>query len=220
MEKAREAPVALTRYTRPEFGAAVLIIVDTQRDTLEGKPFAIPGVAQILPALGALVQGFRAAARPIVHVIRLYVPDGSNAELCRKAAIEDGLRIFTPGSRGADIVPALLEDPAIELDATRLLRGELQPAGPGEWIIYKPRWGAFHGTRLEKHLRHLGVSTLVFAGCNWPNCPRASIYEASSRDFRIVVARDAMAGLYPRGEDEMREIGVSVMPVSAIVDSL
>ncbi|WP_459872860.1 hypothetical protein, partial [Endothiovibrio diazotrophicus] len=51
-------------------------------------------------------------------------------------------------------------------------------------MLYKPRWGAFYRTSLESHLRGLDVSTLVFSGCNFPNCPRTSIYQASERDFR------------------------------------
>ena len=77
--------------------------------------------------------------------------------------------------------------------------------------MYKPRWGAFFGTPLEQHLRALGVSTLVFAGCNFPNCPRTSIYEASERDFRIVVLADAISGLYPIARKELENIGVQVV---------
>jgi nicotinamidase-related amidase len=71
----------------------------------------------------------------------------------------------------------------------------VQAFGPDEAAIYKPRWGAFYETPIEDHLRSRGVTTLVFCGCNFPNCPRTSIYEASERDFRIVIARDAISGL-------------------------
>ena len=66
-------------------------------------------------------------------------------------------------------------------------------------------------TSLERHLRELGVSTLVFVGCNFPNCPRASIYEASERDFRVVAVTDAISGMYDRGVAELENIGVSVV---------
>jgi nicotinamidase-related amidase len=48
----------------------------------------------------------------------------------------------------------------------------------------------------------------VFTGCNFPNCPRTSVYEASERDFRIVVLEDALSGLYPQGRKELENIGV------------
>jgi len=80
----------------------------------------------------------------------------------------------------------------------------------------KPRWGAFYKTPLENHLRELRVSTLVFAGCNFPNGPRTSIDEASERDFRIVLVEDAVSGLYGRGKEEMRRIGVRLMRTEAV----
>ena len=67
------------------------------------------------------------------------------------------------------------------------------------------------GTRLEEHLRSLSTSTLVFAGCNFPNCPRTSIYEASERDFRVVAVEDAISGLDERGRTELEAIGARVV---------
>ena len=75
----------------------------------------------------------------------------------------------------------------------------------------KPRWGAFYGTRLEGILGSAAIDTVVVCGCNFPNCPRATIYEASERDFRIVVAADAISGVYKRGADELTDIGVAVL---------
>ena len=105
----------------------------------------------------------------------------------------------------------LLPDPDIRLDAELLLSGAIQQVAPGEVVVYKPRWGAFFGTPLEAHLQELDVSSLAFTGCNFPNCPRTSIYEASERDFRIVLVEDAVSGVYERGLEEMRRIGVRPM---------
>ena len=87
-------------------------------------------------------------------------------------------------------------------------------------MICKPRWGAFYSTPLEAHLRSLGMTTLVVCGFNFPNCPRATIYEASERDFRIVMVRDGVSGLYDRGIEEIRNIGVAVMTVEEIVAAI
>jgi nicotinamidase-related amidase len=64
------------------------------------------------------------------------------------------------------------------------------------------------------------VTSLVFCGCNYPNCPRTSIYEASERDFRVVLARDAISGLYERGEMEMINIGVDLISSTDVVRRL
>jgi nicotinamidase-related amidase len=151
-----------------------------------------------------------------VHIVRLYRSDGSNVDLCRRGLVEGGAAILTPDSEGSQLAPALLPDRSRRLDVDLLLAGGIDVVTRGEIVIYKPRWGAFFGTPLEAHLRTLNVSTLVFCGCNFPNCPRTSIYEASERDFRIVLATDAISGLYERGERELAAIGVQLMSSGAI----
>jgi len=207
-------------YLAPDLTRVALVTIDTQRDTLDGQPFEVPGTSAALPAMRRLAEAFRTADRPIVHVVRLYRPDGSNADLCRRRAVEDGARLVLAGSPGAELAPGLLPAAAPRLDTPLLLAGGIQHVGPREVIIYKPRWGAFFQTPLEVHLRALGVSTLIFSGCNFPNCPRASVYEASERDFRIVLVRDAVSGLYERGEQEMQAIGVGLMDADALVAAL
>jgi nicotinamidase-related amidase len=202
-------------YTRPRPGSAALVLIDVQRDTYaDSAPMLIEGTREAIPAMAELATAFRRRHLPIVHVIRLYKPDGSNADPVRRQAIEHGARFLAAGSMGARIAPELLPN-AVELDHELLLTGGFQQIGPREHVIYKPRWGAFYNTNLEPHLRDNGSDTVVFAGCNFPNCPRTSIYEASERDFRIVLVSDAMSGLYDRGIEECRRIGVRVQDLSA-----
>ncbi|HWF68758.1 MAG TPA: isochorismatase family cysteine hydrolase [Mycobacterium sp.] len=204
-------------YTRPLPDSAVLVLIDVQRDFYaDDAPLPIEGTKAAIPAMAALVTEFRDRAMPIVHVVRLYRPDGSNADMVRKQAIEQGARYAIPGSAGSQIAPELLPNP-VELDHELLLSGELQQIGPREHVMYKPRWGAFYQTKLEQHIRDTGSDTLVFVGCNFPNCPRTSIYEASERDFRIVLVSDALSGLDDRGIKECRAIGVDVRNLSATI---
>jgi hypothetical protein len=42
------------------------------------------------------------------------------------------------------------------------------------------------------------------------------IYEASERDFRIVLVKDAISQLYPKGEEEMKNIGVCLLTTHEI----
>ena len=202
-------------YTRPLRDSAALVLIDVQRDFYaDDAPLPIEGTKAAIPAMASLVTEFRDRAMPIVHVVRLYRPDGSNADVVRKQAIERGARYAVPGSAGSQIAPELLPNP-VELDHELLLSGELQQIGPREHVMYKPRWGAFYQTKLEQHIHDTGSDTLVFVGCNFPNCPRASIYEASERDFRIVLVSDALSGLDDRGIKECRAIGVDVRNLSA-----
>jgi nicotinamidase-related amidase len=204
----------------PQFDASALVIIDTQRDVLDDGPLPIAGTSAALPAMCRLVEAFRAATRPIVHIVRIYEQDGSNADLCRRQLLRDGAPIVIRDSRGSQIAAELLPGPAPDLNAELLLAGGVQELGSHEVAIFKPRWGAFYRTPLEKYLRVHGVSTIVFAGCNFPNCPRTSIYEASERDFRVVLAHDAISGLYERGEQELAGIGVRLMSAAEVEASL
>jgi nicotinamidase-related amidase len=203
------------RYTRPLAASAALVLIDVQRDTYtENAPLPVEGTRQAIPAMARLAAAFRRRGRPIVHVVRLYRPDGANVDLVRRQAVEQGARLLTPGSIGSQIARELLPE-AAALDHVLLLDGGLQQIGAREHIMYKPRWGAFYQTKLEDHLRENRIDTLVFAGCNFPNCPRATIYEASERDFRALLVSDAVSGLYDRGVEECRQIGVDVRDLAA-----
>jgi nicotinamidase-related amidase len=207
-------------YTAPEFAATALVTIDVQRDTLDGAPLEIPGTSAALPRMRTLLDAFRAAAKPIVHIVRLYEADGSNVDLCRRRMVQDGARILAPDATGSQLAEELQPKSDLKLDAELLLGGEVQSLGAGEVAIHKPRWGAFYNTALEDHLREHHVSTLVFCGCNFPNCPRSSIYQASERDYRVVLARDAISGLYERGERELAGIGVHLMSAGGVAKAL
>jgi nicotinamidase-related amidase len=214
-------------YTSPSAGSAALVLIDVQRDFLDvpgnspdhQAPMPVEGTRAAISAMSKLAKAFRERGLPIVHVVRLYQPDGSNVDLVRRRLIEQGAQIAAPSSTGSQLVAELLPN-VVELDHELLLSGGMQQIGTAEHVMYKPRWGAFYHTGLERHLRESGSDTLVFAGFNFPHCPRTSIYEASERDFRIVLVSDAVSGLYDRGADECRAIGVDVRDLSATLDWL
>ena len=204
----------------PHFPTAALLTIDAQVDILDGQPLEIPGTSAALPNIAEVCRVFRDAGRPIIHVVRLYRSDGSNAEPLRQALVKGPTPLLRPGTPGRLLAPGIGPGDPMEFDDARLLSGDFQRLGPNEDVMYKPRWGAFFGTPLDQRLRKLGVDTLVFAGCNFPNCPRTSIYEASERDYRIVLVDDAISGLYDRGRAEMVNIGVSVLSTVQITSAM
>lgn len=204
---------------QPHIKSSALITIDVQHDfsRRSGRAY-IEGTEEVLPKIETLLDKYRKASRPIVHVIRLYELDGSNAELSRKTLIESTGGVVAPGSDGSQLDTRLV--PGLTLDHEALMAGEFQDVGSAEWVMFKPRWGAFFGTGLQKHLEDLDVDTAVFAGANFPNCPRTSIYEASERDFRAVVVTDAVSRIYDRGIEECRGIGVRAMTIEEIAAEL
>ncbi|GIH25780.1 hypothetical isochorismatase hydrolase [Acrocarpospora phusangensis] len=163
---------------------------------------------------------FRAAGRPVVHVVRLYHPGGEDADLVRRTLLAEGARVAAPGSEGSAIAGPLLPPGAPRLDPGLLLSGRPQQLAEREYALFKPRWGAFYRTRLDELLRGWDVDTLVVAGCNFPNCPRATLVEASERDYRLVLAEDATSRLHDTGRAEMAGIGVNLLSVSAVTGAL
>jgi len=209
----------MDEYTRPDPGRAALLTIDTQNDfTRPGAPAEIEGTAEAVPRMRRLVEAFRAADAPVVHVVRLYRADGPNVDRCRRDAVERGAEIVRPGTGGAELVVELKPSSDVSLDADRLLAGEFQSAGSREWFAYKPRWSAFYDTDLDEFLHELGVDTVVVCGCNFPNCPRTTIYDASGRDYRIVFVPEATSGTYERGISELANIDVAVKTVSETAD--
>ena len=99
------------------------------------------------------------------------------------------LRHNLAGSQGTEIIPALYAD------------GDLVVRG-------KKRYSAFYATYLEFLLRGLGVDTLILAGINTTTCILCTAFEASNRDFRVVVASDAVDSM---DGEEMHRFALRLM---------
>ncbi len=219
-QEEKEEISTMDKYTEPQWNRSAVLTIDVQRDFCHPSGACyFDGAAEAIRFMERVVRAYRDAGLPIVHVVRLYLPDGSNADSCRKERIENGLKMVIPDTEGSQVAEALLPDDSVLLDPRRLLAGEMEQIGPSEWIMYKPRWGAFFKTPLEEHLHRLGVTTTVFTGLNFPNCPRSSIYQATERDFRVVAISDAISGIYDRGLDELNGIGAVLLTTDQCLDA-
>jgi nicotinamidase-related amidase len=206
-------------YTAPDWVHSALVIIDMQLDFMDGGASPIPGTTEALEPMAEAASAFRSAGKPIVHVVRLYEPGGTDVDLPRRALVEGGAKIVAPGSSGSQIPAQLLEE-STTLDTATLLDGHPQVLGDDEIVLFKPRWSAFHRTPLDAWLRARDVTTVVVAGCNLPNCPRASLFDASERDFRTVLVTDAVSQATDERLEDLRRIGVNPMTVAEIRDSL
>jgi nicotinamidase-related amidase len=59
----------VTDYTEPHWDRSALVVIDLQRDFLEGGPAAIPETTAIVAKVATLAAAYRRAGRPIIHVI-------------------------------------------------------------------------------------------------------------------------------------------------------
>jgi len=72
--------------------------------------------------------------------------------------------------------------------------GGVAPAGaPGEIVLTKHRFDAFQGTPLDLYLRNNGIRTVVMVGVATSGCVESTVRDAFFQDYRVVVARDAVA---------------------------
>lgn len=121
---------ALTDFIEPHWDRAALLTIDMQNDfTLPTGAGYVPGTDRILPQLARLLTAFRSHSRPVLHAVRLYFEDGSNAEYCRRSLLQSGVSLARPGTTGAR--PVEIIQPASAPDGHEaLLKGDwLQLAG-------------------------------------------------------------------------------------------
>lgn len=148
-----------------------LVIVDMQKDFLDDDAACfIPGGRSVVPATAELLEAFRGAGLPVIHVITVWQKDGVNMSRFTTSdlLLERGLRVGEPGTDPVD---------------------ELTPL-PDEYVVQKIRYSAFYGTELETLLRSLGIVYVVTVGVATNYCVRSTVHDASFRDFLPVVARD------------------------------
>jgi nicotinamidase-related amidase len=158
-----------------------------------------------------------------VHVVRLYPPGGSDVDLPRRALIEAGATVVAPGSAGSAIIagvagPSESEPVAVHTDLVR--SGRPQVLGENEIVLFKPRWGAFYRTDLQTWLGERDADTVVVAGCNLPNCPRATLFEASERDYRAVLTKDAVSQSSTERMQDLAGMGVSMVSTVEVLEQL
>lgn len=208
-------------YTVPDRTRAALLVIDAQRDYVNSdSPVRSAECTQTLAPLERLVHGARAADVPIFHMVRFYRPDGSNVDLCRRQSVEEGMRVLMPGSMGAELLTEIAPEPAARLDPHSLMDGHIQSLGPNEEVLYKPRWGGFYGTPLAERLAARSITTLIVCGFNFGTSGRATVLEASERDFRLVLVPEAAAGAADEAQRELCRIGVHLMAAERCLEWL
>jgi nicotinamidase-related amidase len=209
----------MTDYTTPHWAAAALVVVDLQRDFLDDGVSAVPGTTAVVPNVAKMAETFRLAGRPIAHIVRLYPPGGSDVDPPRRRVIEGGAQVVAPDSEGAQIAEGVAPNP-VRLDTALLLSGGIQQVGDREVVLFKPRWSGFYRTGLQEWLDQEGCDTVVVAGCNLPNCPRATLFDASERDLRAVLVTDAVSQTSDERLTDLERIGVHLYTTETVTGIL
>lgn len=173
--------------TRMGFGERpAVIVIDAQR-YMVGEPgrdaqwpsscgdVGRAAVAQI----ASVVQAAQGRGVPCFFTRFELERDGSDIGVYgRKRALLDSEHWCLAGTRGAELVP------------------ELEPA-PGDLVFVKKKPSGFHGTPLLGYLVDRRIDTVIIMGGATSNCVRATVFDASSWNFRAIVPQEAVFDRIP-----------------------
>lgn len=166
-----------------------LVVVDVQRDFLPGGSLAVPGGNEVVAPLNAYIAAFEAKGLPI-----FMTRDWHPANHCSfhqaggpwpAHCVRD-----TPGAQwaeGLNVVPS-----------ARIISKATEPAAEA--------YSGFSGTSLLTLLRELQVRRLFVGGLATDYCVHATVLDARSRGFDVVVLADAIRGVNAHPGDETRAI--------------
>lgn len=173
--------------TRMGFGQRpAVVVIDAQR-YMVGEPgrdsewpsscgdVGRAAVAQI----ASVVQAAQAKGVPCFFTRFELERDGSDIGVYgRKRALLDSEHWCLAGTRGAELVP------------------ELEPAA-GDLVFVKKKPSGFHGTPLLGYLVDRRIDTVIIMGGATSNCVRATVFDASSWNFRAIVPQEAVFDRIP-----------------------
>jgi nicotinamidase-related amidase len=156
-------------------GRTALLIIDMQNDMAhpEGRAL-INDAAHKAPVMSAMLDAWREAKEPVIHIVRSYRADTWNVERFRVPFFQNDRGFLVERTWGAEIIERLTPE-------------------PGEPVVSKQRFSGFAFTELDLLLRRAGVTKVVVVGVNLPNCPRTTMYDAVGLDYDVVAVADALA---------------------------
>ncbi len=179
---------------RTDLATTALVVIDMQRDFCSAGGYAhqagldIGRLQGVVRQIAQLLAAARAAGLAIVHTREGHLPDLSDcppAKLARSIAAGAAIgspgplgRLLIRGEQGHDFVP------------------ELRP-WPGEAVIDKPGYGAFHRTDLYTWLAQRSIRRLVICGVTTEVCVHSTLREAVDRGFVCTTVADATAASQP-----------------------
>lgn len=164
-------------------GSVALVTCECQRGVLgDGSPLpelAAAARRTVLPNGARLLAAARAADVPVLHCLAGRRPDGRGS------------------NRNARLLAALARPPARMLLGTPdvELVEEFGPDGSDLVLTRIHGLGPMAGTDLDPLLRNLGVGTLVVVGVSVNVAVTNLVMDAVNHGYRVVVARDAVAGV-------------------------
>jgi len=149
-----------------------LVVIDLQKGIVR-RQMAPYTPEMVVKNAAAIAEAFRKNGMPVFLVRVAFAADGKDA----LSPICDAPRpAQTPPPDWAEIVP------------------EMGPK-PGDFVITKHQWGAFHGTELDLELRRRGMATIVLCGISTNIGVESTARFAFEYGYNQIFVEDAMSAL-------------------------
>ena len=179
-----------------------VVAIDMHRGHLDPEIATLPLAAErcgpVIDRAAALFRGLRERGIPIVHVVTEYRDSQEIMANPFWRTIHDDPTKARKGMSRHNIIgePTTEVIPALYASGDTVVRG-------------KKRYNPFYRTDLAFVLeRRLGVDTLILAGINTSSCVLCCAFEATNRDFRVIVASDAVDSM---GGEEMHRFALRLV---------
>lgn len=166
-----------------------LVIVDMQNDFVRvGAALEVPDARKTIGAHLALIEAFRRQGRPVVYTKFLTFQQPNLLWEWSPQALRD-IKCCWKGHK------RYYPDVGREIECTDVI-DELAPL-PGDAVIEKYCYGAFHGTPLVQTLGFLGVETLVITGTVTQICVEETARQAFHHGYPTTMVSDAVSSFAP-----------------------
>lgn len=183
-----EAVIARARFgRRMGFGERpAVLVIDAQRYMIgaDGDDANWPSSCgaigrKAVEAIGQVVHAAQAANVPCIFTRFEVARDGSDMGVYRrKRDLLQSEHWCLEGSLGAQLVPALVPT-------------------ANDLVFVKKKPSGFHGTPLLGYLVDRRIDTVIVTGGSTSNCIRATVFDASSYNYRTIVAQEAVFDRIP-----------------------
>jgi nicotinamidase-related amidase len=159
--------------------STALVLIDLQKGILANALAPITG--QELATRGqVLAERFRAAGATVVLVNVAFSAD--RRDMLRQPVDE----------------PPALPKGAFPAGWSEFPAGLMQP---GDLLITKRQWGAFHGTELDLQLRRRGIRTIVLGGVSTQIGVESTARQAYEHGYELLIVKDATASSVAEGHE-------------------
>jgi nicotinamidase-related amidase len=172
-----------------DISTAAFIIVDMQNDFVRvGAPLEVPDTRATIRPIQEVTRLFRAAGRPVIYT-RFITGEKETLLWTWSPQIRAPQRCCRRG------LVRRYEDLGAERECMAVI-DELEVL-PGDYVVDKYWYGAFHRTNLMDILEAEGVDTVLIAGTVTQICVEETARGAFHNELKTVVLRDCVSSFAP-----------------------